>query len=178
MTTATSQGAHDRIVLVGFMGSGKSTVGPILAARLGWRFVDMDRVIEARAGCSVREIFERAGEGTFRAHERAVAEALSGERAVVVSAGGGAFAFPETRRALATKAVTVWLRCRPDTIETRVGRDPSRPLARDRERMLCLLTEREPSYRMADAIVDTDAAAPAEIAERVLRLLSPDGAVS
>jgi shikimate kinase len=156
-----------RIVLVGFMGSGKTTVGRSLAGRLGWAFVDMDARIEEEAGESVADIFRRHGEAGFREREAALARALGGRDEVVVAAGGGAFATPATRSALQEGAATVWLRCDADTILSRVSLDGSRPLASSRETILRLLAEREPSYRLADIAVDASGRSPDEVAQEI-----------
>jgi len=166
----------ERIVLVGFMAAGKTTVGAALASLLNWAFTDMDREIETRNELSVAEIFARHGEAFFRDEERRVAEELSNLRQHVVAAGGGAFAQPATRDALRSGAKIVWLRCDLDTALSRIPRDGSRPLAADRERMAHLFTEREPSYRQADVSVDAAGAGPEEVARRIAKAVFPDGA--
>lgn len=159
-----------RVVLVGFMGAGKSTIGPLLAKRLGFRFVDLDKRIEARAGRRVSAIFSEDGEEAFRQLERDEAERLGGETRLVVAAGGGAFTRPETRALLQQGAVSVWLRCDLDTALSRVPRDGSRPLAGNRDIMRALLAEREPLYRMADVAVDA-VGTPEDVANRVAALV-------
>jgi shikimate kinase len=163
---ASRRGPH-RIVLVGFMGCGKSTVGAALARRLGWGFRDLDRWIEERHGLTVAEIFRRRGEAFFREEERRAARAAARLRRCVVAAGGGAFAEEATRETLRAGALTVWLRCRETALWRRLPRDGSRPLAGDRGRMRRLLGEREPSYRLADLAVDSSRAAPDEVARRI-----------
>jgi shikimate kinase len=160
-----------RVVLVGFMGSGKSAVGRILARRLGYRFEDMDQRIEERAGRTIAEIFRGEGEETFRKLEREEALAVSRLRGRVVASGGGAFAQPETRAILQKGAVTVWLRCEIGRILSRIPPDGSRPLAGNHDIMRALLAEREPSYRMADVAVDASAGSPREVAERIVGLI-------
>ena len=157
----------NRIVLVGFMGSGKTTVGAALAERLGWEFRDLDRWIEDRHGLAVAEIFRRHGEAFFREEERRAARAAAHLRRHVVAAGGGAFAAEATRALLQKGAVTVWLRCGENVLWRRLPHDGSRPLTADRGRMRQLLAEREPSYRRADLAVDTSRAAPGEVARRI-----------
>jgi shikimate kinase len=164
-----------RIVLVGFMGAGKSTVGPLLARHLGWRFVDIDPRIEAAAGLSVADLFAQRGEAFFRGEERRVAEELASEERVVVATGGGAFANPETREVLKRDAVVVWLQCDFDTVLSRLPPDGSRPLAANRERMRALFAERESSYRLADVIVDAKAGGPEEVARRIAKAVSSGG---
>lgn len=157
-------GPPARVVLVGFMGAGKSTVGPLVARRLGWAFVDLDDEIEAAAGRTVPEIFAREGEAAFRAAERAAAERVCARDRLVLATGGGAFTVPETRRALQRGALTVWLRCELETLLERIPADGSRPLAANRATIAPLLTGREPSYALADLSVDTTRRAPGEVA--------------
>ena len=92
-----STGPIRRIVLTGFMGSGKTTVGPLVAARLGWRFVDVDDVIEAEAGCTIAELFTRDGEPAFRDREHATIVRLASQDDLVLALGGGAIERAETR---------------------------------------------------------------------------------
>jgi len=160
-----------RVVLVGFMGSGKSAVGRIIARRLGYRFEDMDRRIQERAGRTIAEIFRDEGEEAFRELEREEARALSQLTERVVATGGGAFARPETRALLQERAFTVWLRCDLETLLARIPADGARPLAGNRDIMRALLAEREPSYRMADAAVDASAGTPRDVANRIVGLI-------
>jgi shikimate kinase len=159
------------VVLVGFMGSGKTSVGRALARRLGYGFEDMDRRIEERAGRTIAEIFRDEGEEAFREREREEARAVSRLRDRVVAAGGGAFARPETRALLQEGALTVWLRCDLERILARVPADGSRPLAGNRAIMQALLAEREPSYGLADVVVDASAGTPREVADRIVGLI-------
>jgi len=142
-----------RIVLVGFMGAGKTTVGERLARLLGWGFLDTDRWIEEDAGLGVAEIFREKGEAWFRDQERRVAREGAARQRHVIAAGGGAFAEPETRALLRAGAVTVWLRCDLETILARVQGDARRPRAGNRAIMQALLAQREPSYQRADVTV-------------------------
>jgi shikimate kinase/3-dehydroquinate synthase len=153
------------------MGSGKSSVGRLLARRLGYEFEDLDRRIEERAGRTIAEIFRDDGEEAFREREREEARAVSRLEERVVATGGGAFARPETRAILQQGALTVWLRCDLDHILARVPPDGSRPLAGNRAIMQALLAEREPSYRQADVVVDASAGTPREVADRVFGLI-------
>src|SRR3954454_23474290 len=89
-----------RLMLTGFMGSGKSTVGPLLAARLGWRFVDADDVLVAETGMAITDFFARHGEGAFREREHAAIARLAGEDALVLALGGGAIETEATRELL------------------------------------------------------------------------------
>ncbi len=150
--------AYERIVLVGFMGAGKTSVGRELARRLGWRFIDLDEEIEVAAGRSVRELFRDEGEAEFRRRELEAARRAAEQKEVVIAAGGGAFAESETRAILQAEAATVWLRCDLETILERIGADPSRPLASDRETMRELLEQRQPTYQQALLAVDGEGA--------------------
>jgi len=160
-----------RVVLVGFMGCGKSTVGPLVAARLGYGFEDMDRRIEQRTGRTVAALFAETGEESFREEEVREARALAALDRRVIAAGGGAFARPRTRELLRQGALTVWLRCEPDVLLARIPRDGSRPLAGNHAIMRALLAEREPSYSLADVTVDTSRATPGEAADRIVELV-------
>ena len=160
--------ATERVVLVGFMGAGKSTVGPLVAARLGWEFLDMDVRIEERLGMDVASCFRTLGEDAFRAEERTVAHELLDRRRLVVAAGGGAFTGAETRALLRRNAVTVWLRADLKAVLQRVPADGRRPLAGNRDIMSVRLAEREAGYREADVMVETSDVGPDAVAERVV----------
>jgi shikimate kinase len=168
-------GDPGRIVLVGFMGSGKTTVGAHLARHLGWRFLDLDRLIEARQALTVAEIFATRGEAFFRDEEQRAAEEAAGLTSHVVATGGGAFSLPATRAALQRGATVVWLRCDLETLLSRIPPDRSRPLAGSRERMAALLVEREPSYRLADLSVDSSPEGADGVARRILETIRQRG---
>lgn len=159
-----------RVVLVGFMGSGKSTVGAELARRLGWEHLDLDREIEAREGRTIPDLFRVYGEGRFRALEAAATEEAAGRARVVLSPGGGWITNPVLLERLGPGTLSVWLRVSPEAVLARVGRSGDRPLldvpdpARVVER---LLAEREPLYQRADLRVDTDGLAVEEVVDRV-----------
>ena len=159
-----------RVVLVGFMGSGKTSVGRVLARRLGYRFEDMDQRIEERTGRRIADIFRDDGEEAFREMELEEARTLVSLPGRVVATGGGAFTRPLTRALLQEGALTVWLRCDLERILARVPADGSRPLAGNRDIMPALLAEREPFYRMANVAVDASAGTPREVAGRIVGL--------
>lgn len=161
-----------RVVLVGFMGSGKSAVGAKLARRLGYRFEDMDRRIEERTGRSIAAIFEEQGEEAFREEEEREAAILAGLDRRVIATGGGAFTRPKTRARLQEGAVSVWIRGDLETLIARIRPDGTRPLAGNRAIMRTLLAEREPSYRLAELVVDTSReTSPGGIADRIVNLI-------
>lgn len=145
------------IVLVGMMGSGKSSVGRKLAARLGLPFIDADTEIETAAGISIPEIFAQHGEATFRSGERRVIARLLGEnRGMVLATGGGAYMNAETRACIAQKGISVWLKADQDVLMRRVRKRANRPLLQtaDPEGTLrALLVEREPVYALADLTI-------------------------
>jgi shikimate kinase len=144
------------LVLVGMMGVGKSTIGRRLAARLKLPFVDADSEIEAAAGMSIPEIFERHGEPHFRDGEARVIARLLDGGPLVLATGGGAFMREDTRLRIATKAVSIWLKADHDVIMRRVRRRADRPLLQTADpegTVTRLLTEREPVYRNADLTI-------------------------
>lgn len=160
-----------RVVLVGFMGAGKSTTGRALARRLGWRFFDMDRLIVERSGMPITQFFQVRGESAFREEELSTAQSLEGGERVVIAAGGGAFAQQRTRDSLQKDSASVWLRCRLETCLERIGPGRSRPLAADREKIGALFEERQASYALADVALDSDGVGPDEMARRVVEAL-------
>ncbi len=165
-------------VLIGFMGAGKSSVGRVLARRLGAEFVDLDARIEAAAGKSVSEIFASQGEEVFREMEKeAIGDAVS-VPGRVVAAGGGAFLDPANRALLKGYAPVIFLDASPETVIARLSRDASRPLLRggDREtRVRDLMARRRPAYAQADAAVTTDGLTVFQVAGRVIALLGNRG---
>lgn len=146
------------IVLTGFMGTGKSSVGRHLAEGLGLGFVDTDDLIEERAGLTVSEIFERFGEGRFRALEREVIQGLSTQCNLVIATGGGAIMDGENLSNLKRCGVIICLTASPDTILSRIGEGDERPLLSglDKKRaIISLLKKRGPFYSKADFMIDT-----------------------
>lgn len=161
------------VLLVGMMGSGKTTVGRLLARKLGWRHVDSDTQVEAATGRSVAQIFEEQGEAAFRVEEaRALAEALRSPDPVVVSVAGGAVLDPANRELLQDAGSVVWLRARPDTLARRVGTGRGRPLLEgDPAGNLAKLDAvRRPLYEeVADCVVDVDDLGPEAVADHIAR---------
>ncbi|MCR4522503.1 MULTISPECIES: shikimate kinase [Bosea] len=145
------------IVLVGMMGSGKSSVGRRLAGRLGLPFVDADTEIETAAHMTIPEIFAQRGEAEFREGERRViARVLTTRAPLVLATGGGAFMNPETRERVKELGIAVWLKAEPDVLMRRVRKRSNRPLLQtaDPEATLRrMLAEREPVYALADITI-------------------------
>lgn len=140
------------VVLVGMMGTGKSSVGRRLAALFNLPFVDADEAIEEAAQLTISEIFERHGEAAFRDGERRVIARLMDGARKVIATGGGAFVNPETRALILAKAITVWLDADVDTLVERTARKDTRPLLRDgdpHEILTRLRDERAPAYAEA-----------------------------
>jgi shikimate kinase len=158
------------IVLVGFMGAGKSTVGRLLAAKLGLPFTDSDQVIEEQAGKPIRQIFADAGEPTFREFEHSVVAGLLKGPDAVLALGGGAPGHPATRGLLAAVPV-VYLRVGYAEVLARVGGDTGRPMLA-RPDVEALHAERQAVYAsVATVTVDTDGRLPEEIALDLLASL-------
>ena len=145
------------VVLVGMMGSGKSSVGKRLGARLGLPFVDADTQIETAAGMSIPDIFAQRGETEFRDGERRViARILTTRSPLVLATGGGAYMNADTRARIAELGISVWLKADVDVLMRRVRKRSNRPLLRTADpegTMRRLLAEREPVYSQADITV-------------------------
>jgi shikimate kinase len=173
-----------RIVLTGFMGSGKSTIGRALAKELGWRFIDLDSDIEQRDGRPVARIFAESGEPAFRTLEtNALISSLSGIH-IVLALGGGALETPANREALAASAQTcivllaasfdtLYKRCQEQIANRSSGSAlPIRPLLGDREAAIARLNRRDPVYReSAHLVVETTGQQPEESVKALLKLL-------
>jgi shikimate kinase len=149
--------AKRSLVLVGMMGAGKSTVGRLLAARLGLPFVDVDQEIESATSCSIEEIFDRHGESTFRDIERQTIRRLLSRPAHVLATGGGAFMDFTTRNIIAKCAISLWLQANTNLLVTRSARSNHRPLLKGkdpRDVLENLQIDRNPVYATADIIID------------------------
>jgi len=172
-----------RIYLTGFMASGKSTVGPILANSLGYDFVDLDTMIEVSQHTTVREIFREHGEQHFRRLEREAIAVLSMRNNLVVALGGGTLTDPVNLRMATTTGILVYLKVPPEEILKRVQHRTDRPLltgpegerlapAALRERVLALYNAREPLYSNADIIVVADEQRLGLTVDKVVKLLA------
>jgi shikimate kinase len=165
------------ITVIGYRGTGKSTVARLVANRLGWTWIDADAYLEKLAGLTIHEIFAREGEAGFRAREAAVIAELTARHQLVIATGGGAVLRAENRQAIRACGFTVWLVASPAIIAQRIAADPtsasrrpaltgSDPLTEIRQ----LLDQREPLYRRcADLVVDTERQSPDQIAQLIVQ---------
>ena len=154
------------------MGSGKSTVGPLLARRLGWRFIDVDDVIEAEAEATIAELFARHGEGYFRELEHTTIARLAEGDALVLALGGGAIEHPATRKMLLTApgALLVHLEVELATTLARCrGTEGTRPILADQANLSRRYERRLPLYREAPVSIPVDGLTPDEAVEAILR---------
>jgi len=169
-------GRDDPIFLIGFMGAGKSVAGAVLARRLGWAFVDLDRLVMEREKRSIAEIFARDGEQGFRLAELRALDFLSGRRRLVIACGGGTYAQPQGRGRIDAMGRAVWLDLPLAAAIERCASGPERPLLRDQARIESLYHSRLPAYRQAPFRVEAVNATPEEVAGRIMTLLvAPDG---
>jgi shikimate kinase len=163
---------HSAIFLVGFMASGKSTVGPLLAARLGCEFIDLDRRIEAQTQSAIFELIERAGEERFRQIEAEALRAAAQTRAVIAP-GGGAITRAENRALMQSAGTVLWLDAPFELCWRRICQDgATRPLAPDEATARARYTERQPLYQQAALrIAINERMSAAEIADECWRQL-------
>lgn len=167
----------DRIVLLGPMGAGKSTIGRMLARELGYRFVDSDKVIEERCGADIPWIFDVEGEDGFRQRETQVLEELSHQKQVVLATGGGVVMREENHDVLQRNALVVYLKASIEQQVERTRRDRNRPLLQtgDPEAVLARLFEiRNPIYtRLAHVVVHTDRKSPRLVVRQLVNKINP-----
>lgn len=165
---------HLRVILTGFMGTGKTAVGEKLAKRLGFQFLDTDLMVEEETGKSITDIFETEGETAFRIVEKKmVKKALENEK-VVVATGGGAIVDSESLKLMKDKGIVIGLSASPEAILQRVAGLETRPLLRSKDQLKkieSLLSHRSPYYRKADKIVDTTMKRLEETVEEILKAI-------
>jgi shikimate kinase len=161
-----------RIVLTGFMGSGKSTVGPLLARRLGWKFVDVDDVIESEAGTTVAQLFARHSESRFREVEHETISRLSTAEEIVMALGGGAIERDQTRALLLNLPGTLLIHLEVELATTLArcqGTESTRPILADKSNLAKRYNHRLPLYRTAHISIPVDALTPDQVADAILR---------
>lgn len=176
MTPSSSLSTRPPVLcLAGFMGSGKTTVGTLLARQLAWRFVDLDERIESASGITIPQFFERFGEPAFRQLEAdqlraALGRASQDQAGTVLALGGGTYAQPGCPEFLRAAAIPVlWLDSPPDVLLSRCMTMTGRPLFRDEESFRALYAQRLPSYQQADHRINSNVA-PAQAVAEILRL--------
>jgi shikimate kinase len=156
---------------MGMMGAGKSEVGRALADQLGYDFIDTDALVEKQSGQSIAAIFAEKGEEEFRRIESEVITTLSGRQSAVVSAGGGAPAFSANLTILSSLGTTVYLKASAQELYQRIKNDRKRPLMQvenPRAQMASLLRTREPFYRNADVVMDTEMLSVDEVVDKLI----------
>ena len=158
------------LALIGFMGTGKTSVGKLVAEQLHFEFLDTDELIQSRTGRTIAEIFSKDGEQVFRELERQVVEQLAQRTRTVISTGGGLPANRNNLDQLKSHALTICLWASPEKIWERVRHQSHRPLLHDadpQKKIQDLLKVREPFYKQADVLVNTDLRSPREVAQQV-----------
>lgn len=167
---------HDNIFLVGLMGSGKTSVGRMLARRLGKPFFDADAEVEKITGVKIPVIFEIEGESGFRAREEKMIEQLTAMNGIVLATGGGAVISAANRSLLKSRGRVIYLRAAPEDLWRRTRRDRNRPLLQTADplgKLRMLHEQRDPLYReVADLIVDTGSQSVAHLTSRIQQLLA------
>ena len=166
----------ENVILTGFMGTGKSSLGKVLATRLGRPFVDIDKKIENEAQLSIPKIFERFGEEHFRELEKSAVKELSERRGLVIATGGGTIKDEENLRLLKSSGVLICLTTKPEEIFRRTARRGERPVldggGNERlETIKKLLAERKKFYDRADYQVDTTDWSPIQIVDDICRYI-------
>ena len=168
---------QENIILTGFMGTGKSAVGQILAKKTGLAFVDSDDLIVKAAGKSINSIFEEDGEGVFRQIEAKVISEVCKNKGQVISTGGGAVTIEDNLRIMKDSGLLVALTATPDVILSRIEKEGHRPLLKkdnSRQKIEELVLKREEFYKKADFTIDTTDISPDAVAEKIVKLKLPD----
>jgi shikimate kinase len=161
------------VVLIGLPGSGKTTVGKLVADTLQAPFVDIDAIVARKEGRPISMIFAEKGEAVFREMERVEMEAALGGTPAIIAPGGGWAAQPGALSSVQQRGLVVYLKTRAETAASRAAPQGNRPVLMGEDpalQMRQLLKEREPFYVLADATVETDRKAPAKVVEEIVRL--------
>ncbi|MCA9217278.1 MAG: shikimate kinase [Planctomycetales bacterium] len=171
------------ISLIGYRGTGKTTIGSLLADRIGWSCIDSDVQIEQDMGMSIRQIFDIEGEEGFRNRESTVIEKLTRLYKVVLSLGGGAILREQNRKLIKTAGPVVWLTASPEELHRRISGDPLSSTQRPNltaaggglEEIKAVLENRKPLYKeCADLEVDTEGKLPGQIVDEIIKLIGLD----
>jgi shikimate kinase len=171
------------IYLTGFMGSGKSTIGPILANTLGWDFFDLDKLIENKAGKKIREIFDQEGENYFRKLETETLKEISESHNIIISLGGGAIANKENLEILKKTGKIIYLKVSLDTVYHRLRYKKDRPALTKNDseslnkeemtnRIKELMNARAKYYEQADCTIDTDKISLGKTVDKIVKIIS------
>jgi shikimate kinase len=169
----------NNIILTGFMGTGKSTVGQLVAAELGREFVDMDALIEQNEGRTISQIFAAEGEPYFRRLEADLCRSLAAASGLVIATGGGALISAATLRVMEQSGLVICLDCEPATLWQRIGQSEHRPMLADRDegrfaRLTALLEQRTEAYRRIKHHLDVTHLSPTEVARRICEFANGD----
>lgn len=165
------------IVLTGFMGTGKSTIGKVVAVELNRDFVDMDDLIETREGRIINQIFAQDGEPYFRHLEAALCDELAARQNLVIATGGGALVVERNLRVIESSGLVVCLNCRPDVLWQRIGQSEDRPMLAERDegrfaRLSALLKKRAPAYARIKYQLDVTHLTPEAAAQKIYQWVS------
>jgi shikimate kinase len=162
---------YSRIYLIGFMGSGKTTIGRQLAKKLGWKFIDLDKEIEQGEKRQVAEIFRENGEPYFRSLEKRYLRQASYSNRAVIALGGGTYIDDQNRALADMTGLTVWLKVSFARLADRVKMDGSRPKFDNRDEAERLYQDREPHYALARVHVSTDEGSPETVVDEIIGVI-------
>ena len=170
--TSLSGYRSKNIILTGFMGTGKSTIGQLVAAKLKREFIDMDTLIEQREGRTITQIFAESGEPYFRQLEANLCRELAQQVDLVIATGGGALVPKTNLRVMEEGGLVICLDCEPDTLWQRIGQSENRPMLADQDeerfaRLKALLEQRAPAYARIKHHLDVTHLSPKEAATKV-----------
>ncbi len=163
-----------RIILTGFMGTGKTAVGTILADKLGYVFLDTDTMVEKDAGILIAEIFEKQGEAKFREVETKMLRKALDKEKIVISTGGGSVIDPDNRSLMKQKGVVIALTASPEIIYQRISKVENRPLLKTKDvlgKIKTLISHRSEFYREADHIIDTTSHLLEQTVDEILKVI-------